>query len=330
MAGMAANHVGFGDEESLPVGSIIHPFSSTSRSEEWRSEDNMKKTSEIPVGHLLSERLGFPEFYSLEVWRASMAELFGTAILVFALATTAISSLETDTKTPNLMMAAFAFLSITILLIATVPVSGGHINPIVTFFATLIGLISPARATIYILAQCIGGMLAAFALKAIVSDAIEDKYSLGGCTLTTITAGPDGPITLGIETGPGLWLEIICTFVFLYASIWIAFDRRQAKAHGLVKVCVIIGAVVGLLVLVSTTVTAKKGYSGIGLNPARCVGPAIVRGGHLWVGHWVFWVGPTIGCLAFYLYVKIIPRQHFQAEEYKYDVFTTAKLLFHK
>ncbi|KAI8568077.1 hypothetical protein RHMOL_Rhmol02G0169300 [Rhododendron molle] len=42
----------------------------------------------------------------------------------------------------------------------------------------------------------------------------------------------------------------------------------------------------------STTVTAAKGYAGI--NPARCFGPAVVRGGHLWDGHWIFWVGPTL------------------------------------
>ncbi|XP_058098819.1 probable aquaporin TIP1-2 [Magnolia sinica] len=321
---MAGNVVGVGDEESLPIGTRIQPFSSTPRSEDWRLEDSTKTTS----GQSLYERLGLPEFFSLEVWRASVAELVGTAILVFALDTIAISSFETDTKTPNLMMSALIFLSVTILLLATAPVSGGHINPIVSFSATLIGLISPARAAIYILAQCIGGVLGALALKAVVGNTIENAFSLGGCTLSVIALGPHGPITVGIDTGSALWLEIICSFVFLYASIWMAFDRRQAKVLGPVKVCVIIGAVVGLLVLISSTLTAKKGYSGAGLNPARCVGPALVRGGHLWDGHWVFWVGPIIACLVFYLYVKIIPRRHFHADEFKYDVFTTVKVLF--
>ncbi|XP_058099854.1 aquaporin PIP1-2-like [Magnolia sinica] len=324
---MAGDHVGVGDEESLHIGSRIQPFSSTPRTEEWQREDAMK-TSTTTFSQLLSERLGLPDFFTLEVWRASVAELFGTAALVFLIDTIVISSFETDTKTPNLMIAALVFLTVSILLIATAPVSGGHINPVITFSAMLLGLISPARSTIYILAQCMGGVLGALALKAIISDTVQQAYSLGGCTLTIIAPGPNGPINIGIETGPGLWLEIVCTFIFLYASIWMALDGRQAKAYGLVKVCFIVGAVVGLLVFISTTLTAKKGYSGAGLNPARCVGPALVRGGHLWDGHWVFWVGPTIACLAFYLYVKVIPRQHFHALEYKYDFFTTLKVLF--
>ncbi|KAG5581890.1 hypothetical protein H5410_052517 [Solanum commersonii] len=56
----------------------------------------------------------------------------------------------------------------------------------------------------------------------------------------------------------------------------------------------IVGVVLGLLVFISTTVTGKKGYGGAGINPTRCLGPALIRGGHLWDGHWIIWVGPTI------------------------------------
>ncbi|KAG5564710.1 hypothetical protein RHGRI_000789 [Rhododendron griersonianum] len=63
---------------------------------------------------------------------------------------------------------------------------------------------------------------------------------------------------------------------------------------GQVLVCSIVGLVLGHLVFISTTVTAAKGYAGAGINPARCFGPAVVRGGHLWDGHWIFWVGPTL------------------------------------
>ncbi|KAI7984740.1 hypothetical protein LOK49_LG14G01051 [Camellia lanceoleosa] len=87
--------------------------------------------------------------------------------------------------------------------------------------------------------------------------------------------------------GPDTWLEIICTFVFFFASIWIAFDDRQAKALGRV-VFSIVGSVISLLVFISTMVTTKKGYAGAEMNPARCFEPVMVRGGHLWNGHWVF------------------------------------------
>ncbi|XP_042507556.1 aquaporin AQPAn.G-like [Macadamia integrifolia] len=304
---MAAN-----DEESLYHKVQVQPFSSTPRLEDSKSGDDGKM--QMPAT-TWSKRLGLEELSSLQAWRASIAELLGTATLVFVLDTIVISSYETDTKSPNLLIAFFAALIFTIMLLATFPISGGHVNPIISFSAALVGLISATRAVIYILAQCIGGVLGALALKAVVSSKIQSAFSLGGCTLTVIAPGPDGPITVGIETGPALWLEAICTFVLLIASVWIAFDHRQAKARGPVIVFSIIGAVVGLLVFVSTTVTAKKGYAGAGMNPARCIGPAIVRGGHLWDRHWVFWVGPAIACVAFYVYTKVIPRQHFHAQD---------------
>ena len=71
-----------------------------------------------------------------------MAELFGTAAIVFALDTIVISTLQTETKTPNLVLSVLIAFVVAVLLLATYPISGGHINPIVTFAAFLTGLIS--------------------------------------------------------------------------------------------------------------------------------------------------------------------------------------------
>ncbi|KAJ6896807.1 aquaporin AQPAn.G-like [Populus alba x Populus x berolinensis] len=256
------------------------------------------------------EILGLEDLLSLTVWRASVAELLGTAVLVFALDTIVISTIQTGTSMPNLILSTLVAIIITILLLATFPISGGHINPLITFAAFLTGLISPSKTFIYILAQCVGAIFGALALKAVVNREIQQTFSLGGCTLTVVAPGPDGQSTVtGLETSQALWLEIICGFVFLFASVWMAFDHRQAKGLGRVSVFIIGGIVLGLQVFVSTTVTATKGYAGAGLNPARCLGPAIVRGGHLWNGHWVFWVGPATACVAFAVYTKIIPRE---------------------
>ncbi|XP_068645314.1 aquaporin PIP1-5-like [Aristolochia californica] len=324
---MADTFAGLGEEENPQGGSKVLPFSFTPRSEAGKREEISKGPATFK--QLLSERLGLEELVSLSVWRASVAEVLGTAVLVFLIDTIVISSFQTDTKTPNLLISFLVFLCVTILLLATAPMSGGHINPIITFSAALLGLISPTRATIYIIAQCCGGVLGALGLKTVVGHSIEQAFMLGGCTLRVVAQGPGVAVSVGVDTSQGLWLEIICTFIFLYGSIWIAFDNRQARAHGPVIVCSIVGAVLGLLVFVSLTVTNQKGYTGAGLNPARCVGPALVRGGHLWEDHWVYWVGPAIACVIFYIYIKISPRQHFHADhDFKYDFLTTLKLLF--
>ncbi|KVH16190.1 Aquaporin-like protein [Cynara cardunculus var. scolymus] len=287
------------------------------RIEPWEVDQRKKGSDSLTLG----DRLGLEDLYSLNVWRASVGELLGTAVLVFMLDTIVISSVETQTKTPNVLMSILIAITITILLLAVCPISGGHMNPVISFSAALVGLISLSRAFIYILAQCVGALLGALALQAVVSTNIEQTFALGGCTI-----GPIGP--MGMETSQALWLEIICTFIFLFASIWMAYDHRQAKAlGGHVIVFSVIGIVLGLLVFISTSLTGKKGYSGAGMNPARCLGPAMIRGGHLWDGHWVFWAGPTIACMAFYVYTKIIPTNHFHANGYRHDFFNVLRAL---
>ncbi|EYU40406.1 hypothetical protein ABFS82_14G118300 [Erythranthe guttata] len=331
MAANAANsglrlHAGSMDDEESQISgrSKIQP-ASTPGQENWVVDPDQKKQQLPPT---ISDILGLDDLFSLEVWRASVGELLGTAVLVFMLDTIVISTIESDIKMPNLVLSALAAIIITILLLAVHPVSGGHINPIISFSAALVGIISLSKALIYIVAQCIGATLGALALKAVVSSTIEQSFSLGGCTLTVVTAGPNGPVEIGIGTAQAFWLEIFCSFIFLFASIWMAYDHRQAKELGHVLVFSIVGVVLGLLVFVSTTVTTQKGYAGAGMNPARCLGAAIVRGGHLWEGHWVFWAGPGIACVAFYLYTKIIPRNHHRSKAYDHDFYNIVKVVF--
>ncbi|XP_022749193.1 probable aquaporin TIP3-2 [Durio zibethinus] len=248
----------------------VQPFASTPKHRQLEEGKD-------PKASLLSKVLGLEELFSLEVWKASLAEVLGTAVLVFALDTKVISALQTETKTPNLVMSVLIAFAVAVIHLATYPISGGHINPIVTFAALLTGLISISRAAIFISAQCVAGILGALALKAVVSSSVQQTYSLAGCTITIVAPGLNGPTVIGLGTSQALRLEIICSFVLLFASVWMAFDRRQAKALGRVTVCVILGIVLGLLVYISTTVTATKGYGGAGLNPARCLGPAVVR-----------------------------------------------------
>lgn len=250
-----------------------------------------------------------------------MAEFLGTAVLVFVLDTIVISTYETETKTPNLIMSILIAIFATIIILAVLPVSGGHINPIISFSAALVGIISMSRAIIYMLAQCIGAVLGALALKAVVSDTIQENFSLGGCTIITATTQGQA----GISINQAFWMEFFCSFVLLFAVLWMAYDYRQSKKLGQVKVFAFVGIVFGLLVFVSTTVTKQKGYGGAGLNPARCLGAALVKGGHLWDGLWVFWVAPAIACMAFYLYTKIIPREHFHVDGYPHDLFPLSK-----
>ncbi|KAK3195285.1 hypothetical protein Dsin_026595 [Dipteronia sinensis] len=184
MAGNMKFVVVFGGDVENGYGNRVQPFDSTRKYKEGGviGEEKQKQ------GHTtLKKILGLYEVLNVNIWRASLAELLGTAIQVFALDAIVIYTIQAETKTPNLVMSTLVAIIVTILLLATFPISDGHISPIVTFSAVFTGLCSITRAAIYILAQCLGGILGALALEAVVN-----TFSLGGCTLTIVTAGPQG------------------------------------------------------------------------------------------------------------------------------------------
>ena len=61
---------------------------------------------------------------------------------------------------------AFAHgLALAVMVSALGAVSGGHFNPAVTFGVWLTGRIEPARAALYVVAQLVGGVAAALAVR---------------------------------------------------------------------------------------------------------------------------------------------------------------------
>ncbi|PQP92312.1 putative aquaporin TIP1-2 [Prunus yedoensis var. nudiflora] len=127
-------------------------------------------------------------------------------------------------------------------------------------------------------------------IHTLLSHDLEQKFLLGGCTLN------GNGVTHGISPGDAFLLEFVSAFLLLFVGITVAFDKKRSKEVGLPWVCFMLSAPMGLGVFISTTITGPAGYSGVGLNPARCLGPALVRGGSLWHGHWVFWVAPILAC----------------------------------
>lgn len=57
-------------------------------------------------------------------------------------------------------------LSIALLVCATAPVSGGYLNPMISIATFLARLTSFPRLVLYVLAQCIGGLVGAFLIRA--------------------------------------------------------------------------------------------------------------------------------------------------------------------
>ncbi len=148
-------------------------------------------------------------------------------------------------------------------------VSGGHINPAVTFAALISGKIGWVQAVRYISAQVLGAILAILVLRGLAFDSIED--------LGIHALGP------GINIAEGIGIEIVLTFILVFTIFAVAMDKRGSPIHA--------PFAIGLVVMAEHFVAVP--LTGASMNPARSFGPALVNG--LWSDHWVYWLGPLIG-----------------------------------
>jgi len=246
--------------------------------------------------------IGAHEYFSSQMWRAALTELVATAFLMFTLTSSIISCLDSQEVDPKLLVALAVFIIAFLFLMATVPLSGGHMSPVFTFIACLKGVITLARASIYVLAQCVGSIMGFLLIRIVMNHQTAHKYYLGGCTIDANGA------TSAVSRETALILEFSCTFVVLFVGVTVGFDKKRCKELGLAVVCGVVAGAMALAVFVSVTVTGQAGYAGVGLNPARCYGPALLEGGVLWDGHWVFWLGPFLACIVYYAYSISMPN----------------------
>ena len=146
-------------------------------------------------------------------------------------------------------------------------VSGAHFNPAVTFGVWIAGHIPTQRAIAYILAQLIGGLLAAWSMVTIYPN-----------------VGKVGVPALGANVDPvvGVGIEAVLTVVLLIAVFGTAVDPRGPKVGGIA-----IGFAVAADILMGGPLT------GAAMNPARWFGPAAVSGA--WDNALVWIVGPLLG-----------------------------------
>ncbi len=203
--------------------------------------------------------------------KALLAEFIGTFALVFV-GVGAIATNHMLEGGPGLISIALAHgLTLAVMVSATAAISGGHINPAVTFGALITGKIDAVNGIGYIIAQCLGGIVAAALVKVVMPSGAMFLVNMGTPELGT-----------GVTLGMGLLMEIILTFFLVFVVFGTAMDRRAPNMGGL-----FIGLTVTLDILIGGPIT------GAAMNPARHLGPALLGGGM--ENTWLYWVGPLIG-----------------------------------
>ena len=176
-------------------------------------------------------------------------------------------------------------LAIALLVAATARISGGHINPAVTFSAALTGKMKVSVAILYIAAQLAGAVVGALLLKAVIAGPVEMNLGAHAIGVYDPQTGTGGLLDnqIGNGTGAALLVEGMLTFVLVFVVFATAMDPK-----GMANLAPI---AIGLAILVDHFVGVP--LTGASMNPARSFGPALVAGE--WADHWVYWLGPLIG-----------------------------------
>jgi aquaporin Z len=204
--------------------------------------------------------------------RHFVAEFVGLFALVFVGSGSIMMAQHTNAASPLLIAAVAHGLILAIMVTATMRISG-HLNPAVTIGFLVTRRIEPLMAAIYICAQLLGAIAAAYALKATVP-----------ADLFAATRGGGQAIALDVTAWQAFFLESIATFFLTFVVFGTAVDPNAPKVGGFA-----IGLTVGADILAIGPLT------GASMNPARSLGPALTSG--IFEGQVVYWTGPIVGSI---------------------------------
>lgn len=206
--------------------------------------------------------------------KSYVAEFIATLLFVFAGVGSAIAynKLTSDAALdpPGLVAVAVAHAFALFVGVAMAAnISGGHLNPAVTFGLAIGGNITILTGLFYWIAQCLGSTVACLLLK----------FVTNGLSI------PTHGVASGMNSIEGVVMEIIITFGLVYTVYATAADPKKGSLGTIAPIA--IGFIVGANIL------AAGPFSGGSMNPARSFGPAVASGD--FSQNWIYWVGPLVG-----------------------------------
>lgn len=199
--------------------------------------------------------------------RKALTEALGTFLFVLSI----IGAVNSGSPLTPLAIG----LALAVLVYSTGHISGGHLNPAVSVGVFLRGGLSAVELVVYIVAQLIGGALAA---------------------LVSMALWPVAEKSTVIEVGPAFLVEALFTFVLVWVVLNVATskDTEGNSFYGL--------AIGGAVFVGATTVGA---ISGGGFNPAVAFGLSI-SGQFAWSNLWLYILAPIVGAALAALVFRLV------------------------
>ncbi|XP_073150630.1 aquaporin TIP1-1-like [Henckelia pumila] len=213
------------------------------------------------------------EFRQPGAVKAAVAEFISTLIFVFAGSGSGLAYNKLTGNGPaspsGLVSAAIAHgFGLFVAVAVSANISGGHVNPAVTFGLFVGGNISLIRAILYIIAQLLGSVVAVVLLALSTGDWAIPSFSVSGVSIWSAFV-----------------FEIVMTFGLVYTVYATAADPKKGEI-GII-------APIAIGFIVAANILAGGPFTGAAMNPAVAFGPSLVS--FTWANHWIYWAGPLIG-----------------------------------
>ncbi|CJL75383.1 aquaporin Z-water channel protein [Streptococcus pneumoniae] len=210
-----------------------------------------------------------------------VAELIGTFMLVFVGTGAVVFGNGLDGL--GHLGIAFAFgLAIVVAAYSIGTVSGAHLNPAVSIAMFVNKRLSSSELVNYILGQVVGAFIASGAVFFLLANSGMSTASLG-----------ENALANGVTVFGGFLFEVIATFLFEVIATFlfvlvIMTVTSESKGNGAIA-----GLVIGLSLMAMILVGLK--ITGLSVNPARSLAPAVLVGGAALQQVWIFILAPIAG-----------------------------------
>jgi aquaporin Z len=204
-------------------------------------------------------------------WRRLFAELFGTFLLVIAGAGGAVIDARSHGQIGRAAAVTAPALTVLAVILFMGAVSGAHLNPVVSVAFALRRDFQWRRVPGYVLAQLLGALLAALALRLTFGNVAHLGSTLPGS---------------GFSTTQAFVIEALLTLGLVSTVLGTASTAQNLGPLSALGVA-------GYIALAGLWASPVSGAS---MNPARSLGPALISGDlH---NLWIYLIAPLLGTLA--------------------------------
>lgn len=209
-----------------------------------------------------------------------LAELIGTFTLVlFGCGTAALAGTQVGA-----LGIAFAFgFALLAMAYGIGPISGCHINPAVSLSVWVAGRMSFVDFIGYVIFQCAGGILAGYVLYLLATGQLAG-YDVAVSGLGQNGWGPG--MFGGYSLNAAILFELVASFIFMVVILGATQTGAPTAMAGLAMgIALVVIHIFGIQI------------TGVSVNPARSLGPAVFVGGKAMSQLWLFLLLPSIAAL---------------------------------